>query len=484
MTINRRQLLARASVGVGGMALSPAMNSVFAAIKARADGTDDPPLRFVFLLKANGLWAEMIQPQGMEDRLPFRLEYDEHGRLLDGDHGNLRKTLTPAADLALGADVRLSAMMKPLEPFRHKISILQGIDSGFRVYHDGNYKTLGAFETRDREGKSEVLGPTIDSLLARAFPGPVPHVCLGHNPHAPSGVAYIRHSAEGPGRPVPYYTKPRRAYKELFGVVAQGEAKESYDSQSDILDFFVDDAKRLRSAVAGSEREQLDRYLDSFESVRHSRRELEAMSDRLRKFAPPPFDEIEAQATTKINAGNFEIAAAALASGLTNAVTIAFDTLYNSSYMSLGVGGLHGAVGHGQGGAVLEKRQKICGFQFEQMAKLATALDAIPEGNGTMLDNTVIVYTSNNGETHHSSGVNWPLVVLGDLGGRLATGRYFAPGNDPEDHTKKSYTRLGDVWATLLAAARQPYKDFGQPTNGVSHKPIEPLLAKSYLEQQ
>jgi hypothetical protein len=456
--------------------LSPLMGSVFAQLKARASGSRKHPLRFVFLMKSNGLWAENIQPQGLENRLPFEVAYDKDGRLQNGNHGGVRKKPTPGTDLQLDDEVSLSTVMQPLETYRRRVSILQGIAAGFSVYHKGHYQGLGAFAAKKRD-TPEAAGPTIDSVLARAFPAPVPHVCLGHDPKAASGVSYITTSAAGPGKPLPFYTKPQRAYKELFGVVGEGDAKNEYDTQSDILDFFVDDSRRLRAEVAGPEREQLDRYLGAFESLRKSRREIEAMSDQLRKYAPSPPGEIDAQATTKIGAGNVDIAIAALASGLTNVVTIAFDRLSSSSYGSLGVGGLHGSVGHGQGGDVAGKRQRICGFHFQQMARLAEALDAIPECEGSMLDNTAIIYTSDNGETHHSSGVNWPIAILGNLGGRLAQGRYFAPGNDHADQTELKHVRLGDVWSTLLAASGQPHADFGQPRNGIPHKPIESLLS-------
>jgi hypothetical protein len=450
------------------------MSSVKAAVESRAGGGDKHPLRFVFCIKSNGLWAEMVQPQGLEDRLPFKLDYDERGRLVGGNHGQVRKELTPPADLALGDDVKLSEVMAPLEPFRQRISILQGINSGFATYHMGCYQTLGGFQAKNRNSR-ETLGPTIDSLLARAFPRPIPHVCLGHDPNSPSGVAYVPTSAEGAGKPIPFYTKPKRAYKELFGVVDQGTAKQAYDVQSDILDFFVEDAGRLQSQVAGPEREQLDRYLNAFDSIRRSRKEVEAMSAQLRKHAPKPPAEIDAHATMKVGQGNTDIAIASLLSGLTNVVTLRFDLLGSTTYQ--GIGGLHGGVGHGQVKDILGARKKICGFHFEQIARIASALKSIPEGDGTMLDNTVIVYTSDNGETHHSGGVNYPVVILGDLGGRLAKGRYFAPGNEQKDRSKPGYTRLGDVWATLLAAAGQPHKNFGIPVNGELHKPIASLLA-------
>ena len=474
MSFNRRQLLTRAATTAAALPMSPLMTSVLASIQSQASGTNRHPLRFVFCIKSNGLWAEMIQPPGWEQRLPFAVVYDDKGRLQDGENGKIRKQVTPAASLEMESTLPLSAVMEPLEPFRERISILQGINSGFSTYHMGCYQTLGAFQARGRNS-IETLGPTIDSVLARAFPRPVPHVCLGHDPNSPSGVAYVPTSAAGRDKPIPFYTKPKRAYKELFGVIDTGAARREYDVQSDILDFFAEDAKRLQAQVAAPERAQLDRYLNAFESIRQSRADVAAISDQLRKYAPEAPDEIEANATFQVGAGNTEIAIAALLSGLTNVVTLRFDLLGSTSYE--GIGGLHGGVGHGQVKNILDARRKICRFHFEQMARIAHALQAIPEGEGTMLDNTVFVYTSDNGETHHSSGVNFPIVLLGDLGGRLARRRYFAPGNEQTDRSQPGYTRLGDVWATFLAAADLPYREFGLPVNGVPHQPIEALLA-------
>lgn len=474
MSINRRQLLTRAAAAAGAMQLSPLMRSVLTSVQARAEGTDRHPLRFVFCIKSNGLWAEMLQPKGLADRLPFTLEYDDRGRLAGEDQGNGRKKMTPAADLKLDENVELSDVMAPLAPFRQRISILQGINSGFNVYHKAAYQTLGGFAAKKRD-TDEVAGPTVDSLLAKALPAPAPHVCLGHNPKSPSGVAYIPTSAEGKNKPIPFFTKPKRAYKELFGVVAEGSARGHYQTQSDILDFFVDDARRLQAEVAGPEREQLDRYLNAFGTLRQSRRQVEAISDKLRQYAPAPPPEIEANSTMRIGEGNTEIAIASLLSGLTNVVTLRFDLLGSSSYE--GVGGLHAGVGHGQVKNILQARRSICGFHFRQIARMAAALESMPEGDGTMLDNTLFIYTSDNGETHHSSGVNYPILLLGDLGGRLARGRYYAPGNEQTDRSQPGYTRLGDVWATLLAAVGESPKDFGMPVNGQPHQPIASLLA-------
>ena len=151
-------------------ALPPLLGSVLAGIKARAAGDSKPPMRFVFVLKSNGLWADNVQPVGMEKLLPFKVAYDKDGRLEGGNHGNIRKENTPAADQALAKGWQLNPMMESLAPFQDKISILQGINSGFNVYHLGNYQTLGAFQGKTRNSR-ETLGPTIDHVLAQATGG-------------------------------------------------------------------------------------------------------------------------------------------------------------------------------------------------------------------------------------------------------------------------------------------------------------------------
>ena len=470
MKFQRRQALA-AATGASLFAGTPWIQSLYAQLTSSS--AKRPPLRFVFCIKSNGLWAEMIQPHSLRDKLPFQVKYDERGRLVNGNHGNVRKKITPPAELELALGTDFPEVMSPLKKYHERISILQGLNSGFSTYHMGCYQTLGAFQGRNRNSR-ETLGATVDSVLGRAFPGPIPHVCLGHDPKSPAGVAYIPTSAVGRGKPIAFYTRPKRAYQDLFGVVDSGDARKSYDTQTDILDFYSKETKRLQNEIATEDREQLDRYLNAFESIRQSRQAVERISANLKKFAPQPPVEIKADATMQVGAGNTDIAIASLLSGLTNVVTLRFDLLGSSSYE--GIGGLHGGVGHGQVKDIVGARHKICNFHFQQIARIADALDKVPEGAGTMLDNTVFIYTSDNGETHHSSGVNYPVMLLGDLGGRLATRRYFAPGNEQTDRSQPGYVRLGDLWATLLAAAGQPYKKFGIPVNSVPHSPIESLL--------
>jgi len=64
-------------------------------------------------------------------------------------------------------------------------------------------------------------------------------------------------------------------------------------------------------------------------------------------------------------------------------------------------------------------------LQLKQIANMAQKFDSIPEGNGTMLDNTMIVYMSCSSSDHHCAGHDWPFVLLGGMDGKLTAGRYL-----------------------------------------------------------
>ena len=66
---------------------------------------------------------------------------------------------------------------------------------------------------------------------------------------------------------------------------------------------------------------------------------------------------------------------------------------------------------------------KIRQYNSRMLVKLMEELESVPEGSGTMMDNTLIVYTSNNADAQHTSGANWPVMLLGNPGGAFKTGK-------------------------------------------------------------
>ncbi|MEM7263418.1 MAG: hypothetical protein AAF488_15620 [Planctomycetota bacterium] len=96
-------------------------------------------------------------------------------------------------------------------------------------------------------------------------------------------------------------------------------------------------------------------------------------------------------------------------------------------------------------------------FHFDLIARLATKLESIPEGDGTMLDNTVIVYMSDAAEGHHSRCWEWPFVLLGDAGGRIQAGRYV----DYPGYAQLGHRTISNLYTTLLQLAGSREEHFG-----------------------
>ncbi|MFM7097293.1 MAG: hypothetical protein ACKO16_07725, partial [Gemmataceae bacterium] len=98
-------------------------------------------------------------------------------------------------------------------------------------------------------------------------------------------------------------------------------------------------------------------------------------------------------------------------------------------------------------------------YHFDLIAGLMKKLERVPEGNGTMLDNTVIVYLSDGAEGHHSRCWEWPMVVIGDMGGKLRTGRYV----DYPGYGQKGHRTTANMYLTLLHLAGFKRDTFGMP---------------------
>ncbi|NCF87903.1 MAG: hypothetical protein GWQ08_20660, partial [Verrucomicrobiaceae bacterium] len=78
------------------------------------------------------------------------------------------------------------------------------------------------------------------------------------------------------------------------------------------------------------------------------------------------------------------------------------------------------------------------------LVKLMEELEKVPEGSGTMMDNTLIVYTSNNADKQHTNGANWPVMLLGNANGAFKTGRFTQlDGKRP----------INALYATILRAS-------------------------------
>jgi hypothetical protein len=440
MTANRRDFLKGVSLGAGSLVLAP----VLGQIEAQAAGRAESPKRFLFVLEGNGLPWQQIQPIGIERSG----KNEARNRLVE-------KSLEGHA---------LPKALEPLTPWKDRVTVIQGLSG--RVAgggHSNNFGALGCYPGKGSPGDSGApRGETIDVALGKKLGGIFKQVGLGMTDRPEHSVIY-NCSAWERGKPMPTQCRPDLAYASLFGSVAGGAAQQEFLAKNNVLDFLRDDIKRLESSLAGPEREKLNSHLAAYEAMRERQSRLNEIESTLRKQAPVVGDKYKSAVETDRLDAQFDIAAATLIGGLTNVVTIASgagDPYFSVRFGGLGINISKHEIGHGKSynGMTWDAMSStIRRFHFELIARLMKKLQAVPEGDGTMLDNTVIVYLSDAAEGHHSRCWEWPFVVVGNLGSKLKSNHYI----EYPYWGKKDHKTIGNLYATFLHAAGERRDRFG-----------------------
>ncbi len=440
----RRDLLRGIGLGVSGALLSPILSQITA--QAAGDSKRVNRQRVVFMVQSNGMSPEHLRPEGV-----VKL------------HKNGPPTNEKLREIAL-ADNKLHAALEPLEPFKNRLALVQHLSGRVgRSDHSANVGALGACPANKGP-----VSQTIDHAIAAALPGVIPHVAIGLGAN-PGTIMNYRLSASGPGQECPIICSPELAFKSLFGSVAAGASGKNFDQSANLLEFMADDVKRARNSLRGEEKEKLDGYLAAFESLHKRQLEIAELQPALKANMPHLSNEqLRPVLSTKILESQFEIGAAALIAGVTNTLLLSSGGGGQGfgDFPELGISGLH-AIGHGasqNGKSAAECFTDIRRVHTKLIAEFAKKLDSITEGDGTMLDNTLIVYFSDSGEGHHPGLSEWPVVLLGNLGGKLQTnGRYLEfPG-----YGQKGHRTMANLYCTLLHAVGKPTDNFGTPDVGL-----------------
>lgn len=443
MSLDRRDALKTLGASAGAALLTPLLSR----IEAQAAGAPVAARRFVFVVESNGVRPEQLAPAGVTRKPREQRELNGSEELLDV---SLR-------------DRDLPFSLEPVAAWKDRVTIVQGLSG--RVCgggHSNNFGALGCFPTRGES--TAVLGETVDGALARHLGGIFPHVGLGISKRAENNVVY-NVSAAGPNRGLPTVVNPAQAYAALFGSVADGAAKREFDARNNLLDFMTADVREARAAVAGPERAQLDAYLETFETLRDRQSKLNDIKHTLREKGPVVSDKYRSAVETDRLDAMFDLGAAALVCGLTNVLTLSSAAGirdFDITFKGLGLGIDKHSIGHGgshQGKTWAELYAMIRRYHFDLIAGLCRKLEQVPEGDGTMLDHTVIVYLSDGAEAHHSRCWEWPMVVIGDMGGRLRAGRYL----DYPGYGRKGHRTTANLYLTLLHLAGAGRDAFGRP---------------------
>ena len=439
--IHRRSVIKGITLGAGAVVLQPFLNALAAEARGEA-----PPQRIVFVIESNGLWPKHLRPKSLDTK--------KEDQWLE----------------ASLADHELPEPISPLAPFKDRMSIIQNLSCKHAFpNHGSGYGALGCYNARASQangGHNDPLAQTVDHALAGSLPGIIPVVGLGVN-HNPEAVFANTVSVVARKRPLPIVCKPDVAFGSLFGSVAEGNAGKVFQSRNKLLDWIQSDIKRVQSELPAMDREKLDIYLDTFEQMRSRQDKVAAIKDRL-KANLPALDKFNSKLQTERFEAQCAVAVAALASRLTNVAVIdaACGPHGYKTWTELGVTLDEHAIGHTHPDSPERDKNAIPIRQFHaaRVADLAKRLAAIPEGNGTMLDSTLIIWMSDSAEEHHGQGMQWPLVLVGNLGGKLKTaGRYL---QFPK-YGEKGHRTLGNFYLSLLNAVGDKREKFGDSDPGL-----------------
>ena len=429
---SRRSILKGGFLGAGSVALAPLLRHL-EMLERGAPGRELPK-RFVFVVKSSGLQGDYLEPEGLKRGGDALVDAKLEGR-------------------------KLHESLEPLQPFVDRLTILQGLSGKMcTIGHSSFYGALGAYKA---SGNAPPSAATLDGWLSARFPSVFDHVGLKMGSGG-VGTTYPSISARGKNQQLPYQCDPQLAYMNLFGsIVDSGDIAKKYRRSGSVLDFMSQDIQRLQARLPGPEREKLGHYLEGFETLKRRRSKLVSMQAQLAANAPELGDKYTSKVSTHHLDAHFDMATAALITGITNVVSIHCDDL-QSSYEGLGITPTVHSIGHGSSNGAetaQQCRDRIRRFHLELTAGMAARLAAVPEGDGSMLDNTLIVYLSDNSNLHHSTAVEWPILTLGGLGGAWkGGGRYLAWPR----HGRQGHRTIGNFLTTVCHAAGQPVEHFGQ----------------------
>jgi hypothetical protein len=359
-----------------------------------------------------------------------------------------------------GKAMELGRVLEPLHPYREKLLFLRGLYNeealigGIHSCQTGNLLT-GAHLAPAGEIRS---GVSCDQVIGERMRGQtrVPSLVLGTEPsiaaiHKNYSMVYSSHiSWSSPTTPTPLELYPALAFDRLFRTET-GRADRS------VLDAVMDDSRGLRRSVSKADRHRLDEYLASVREVER-RIEQAGKAGRFQGWRPTlaspdmprPADGIPQDVDQHMRL-MCDILVLAFRTDTTRVCTLKLNNDHSSlRFPHLGVDYMiHHLLSHTDGDDWL----KVNRFFTEQVAYIAAKLDAVQEGERTLLDNSMILYLSSMMTGHHNND-QLPVVLLGTGGGQIRSGRTL-------NYLGKSNRRMCSLYLSLMGKCGVRLERFG-----------------------
>jgi Protein of unknown function (DUF1552) len=359
----------------------------------------------------------------------------------------LQKNMWSPAATGRNFDLTPSSLA-PLEPFRDYLTIVSNTDvrnaEAFELPEIGgdHFRSSAVFLTqchpKQTQGSDVVAGTSLDQFYAKKVGGdtPIPsmQLCIEAIDQA-GGCAYGYScvytdtvSWASPSEPLPMIRDPRAAFDQLFGVGATpAERATRRQRDKSILDFITGEVAKLQRDLGPADKARLSEYLDDVREIERRIQKVEASnsSGDPRELPGAPVGVPDAFAEhVKLM---FDLQAVAFASDITRVFSFKMGRDGSSrAYPESGVNaGFHPASHHQDREERIREFQKINTYHIQQLPYFLNKLKSTPDGDGNLLDNTLIIYGSPMGNSNVHNHKRCPLFFAGHAGGALKGGLHI-----------------------------------------------------------
>ncbi|MCC6796943.1 MAG: DUF1552 domain-containing protein [Candidatus Hydrogenedentes bacterium] len=393
-------------------------------------------------------------------------------------NGVIVEDWTPATD---GKDFVLPHILEPLAPHRHKLLVLSGLSQrNAQALGDGggdHARAAAVFLTGVHPNKTDGSdirnGISVDQIAAQHIghhtryasleltcePGKLAGNCdTGYSCAYSNSISWRTETT-----PNPPEGNPRAVFDRLFGGGSENLDPETREKRKkyrgSILDFVLEDTQSLQKSLGPTDRRKLDEYLYAIRTIEHrieSNEKLAAGEVELDVPESAPKDYAEYARLM------FDLQVLAFRTDQTRVSTFMMaHEGSNRAYREVGVTGGHHGISHHQGDtAKISDIRKINRYHMEQFAYFIEKLSATEDGDGTLLDHSMILYGSGIGDGNVHNHNNLPILLAGNAGGIVKSGRHIKYADD---------TPLNNLYLNMLEHAGVPTEKLGDSTGQLNY---------------
>ena len=390
-------------------------------------------------------------------------------------HGAVMDNWTPVTD---GAGFAFTPILQPLEGFRDHLSVMTGLDHAPAAQlpgdpAGGHGRISGAFLTgihaKPTEGADFEAGISVDQIAAEQLGQQTQLASLelgiglpefGGACDAGFSCAYISTLCwSTPTTPLPMESNPRAVFERLFGdgtSTDPAQRRERMQRDRSILDAVTRKVARLQGGLGAADRAKLGDYLAAVRDVERRIQRAEAEGDRELPVVERPSASIPASFEDYVKV-MFDLQVLAYQADLTRVITFMMTPeLSAQTYPQIGVPDPHHALSHHENKRKsLEKLTKVGTYHTTLFSYYLEKLRNTPDGDGTLLDQVMVLYGSGMSNSNLHNIQKLPIVLAGGGAGRLRGGRHI---RYPDE------TPLTNLYMTLLGKLGVPIERVGDST--------------------